>query len=266
MSYRTLLLAGAALATSSLTSFTPAGAAVIDRPHFKVLGVVVVWAANDADGSTPIASEFIIGDGSNTDLIAQDGRTVLTGSLVPTLDAAGIASAPAGRMLLTGIEVGDGDGDLDSADTFSAFDVTGQSLAGDALTYDSSFYVVSNTSFGINAEILSSTTNGDFTLADIGYSFSSTQSGTDGAVTFGSNANDVGSTGTFTAPPTLAGFGSGPNQVFEASQRTAAAAGTLVSQSVRFDAQYSLGPSTGYDLSVGAGEIEAELAYTFYVP
>jgi len=77
MSFRKLLLAGAALAVGSVAVAAPASASIIDRPHFKVLGVVIVWAANDADGSTPIATDFVIGDASDTDLIAAEPLTLL---------------------------------------------------------------------------------------------------------------------------------------------------------------------------------------------
>ncbi len=266
MSFRKLLLAGAALAVGSVAVAAPASASIIDRPHFKVLGVVIVWAANDADGSTPIATDFVIGDASDTDLIAADGRTVVTGSLTATADAAAVASAGFSALDLDGTEIGDGDGDLDLDDTFAAFDVTTATITGAALTYNSSFYVASNTAFGINAEVQSSTVTGDFALADIGYTLASTQTGTDGALTFGGNANDVGATGTFTAPADLGAFVPGANQVFESTQRTAASVGNIVSQSVRFDAEYTLGAGAGYDLSQGAGSVEAQLAYTVYVP
>ncbi|MEL6859593.1 MAG: hypothetical protein AAFO74_14490, partial [Pseudomonadota bacterium] len=94
MSYRKLLMAGAALAASTLSVSAPANASIIDRPHFKVLGVVIVWAADDATGTTPIATDFIIDDtagSGDTDLIGgtdRDGRTVVTGSLTATEDAA----------------------------------------------------------------------------------------------------------------------------------------------------------------------------------
>lgn len=269
MSFRKLLLAGAALATSTAMTAMPAQASIIDRPHFKVLGVVIVWAANDADGSTPIATDFVIGDASDTDLIAADGRTVVTGSLTPTEDAAGVAAA--GYSALSGSSVtidSNADGELSSADSFAAFDVTSESITGAALVYNSSFYVASNTAFGINAELQPGAVEaGDFTLADVAYDFTSTRTGTDGALTFGANATDVGATGNFTEPANLGAFTAGtPTQIFQSTERTAATAGNIVSQSVRFDAEYTLGSALGYDLSQGAGSIEAEMAYTVYVP
>jgi len=271
MSFRKLLLAGAALAVGTAAVAAPASASIIDRPHIKVLGVVIVWGANDADGSVPIATDFVIGDAADTDLISQDGRTVVTGSLTPTADAAGVAAAGFAAVGLNGTELGDGDGVLSAADqdvnNFAPFSVAGASITGAALTFDSSFYVASNTAFGINAEVQSATVSGDFTLADVGYAFSSTQAGNDG-LAFGGNTNDVGASGDFSgAPADLASFGlNTPQQVFLGSERTAATAGNIASQSVRFDAEYTLGPVTGYDLSQGAGSVEAQLAYTVFVP
>jgi len=60
--------------------------------------------------------------------------------------------------------------------------------------------------------------------------------------------------------------------VFRGDQRTAASRGTIAAQSVRFDATYTLGNwdgtnfTPGYDLSAGAGEIEASVTYTVFVP
>ena len=154
MSYRKLLLAGATLAASTMAAVAPAHASIIDRPHFKVLGVVIVWAADESDGSTPVATDFVIDDttgSGDTDLIgntATDGRTVLTGTLTATADSA--STAGLGSVL----DIDDGGPiatvDLDSPSSFSSFDVTGASITGDALTYESSFYVASNTAFAID--------------------------------------------------------------------------------------------------------------------
>ncbi|MEM1391099.1 MAG: hypothetical protein AAGG45_08460, partial [Pseudomonadota bacterium] len=54
--------------------------------------------------------------------------------------------------------------------------------------------------------------------------------------------------------------------VYEGGRRTAESSGSIVNQSVRFDATYALNNETSYDLSQGAGELEAEVVYTVYVP
>ena len=267
MSYRKLLLAGAALAASTLTVATPANASIIDRPHFKVLGVVIVWAADETNGNTPIATDFVIDDqtgSGDTDLIGgttTDGRTVLTGTLTATADSASTAGLGSVLDIDNGAPIATVD--TDSPSSFSAFDVTGASLTGDALTYESSFYVASNTAFAIDGVATQTNQSGDFEMTDIGYSMDVTVSGTDGGLAFGGNAQDPG--GSFTPFADLSEV-DGTNPVFVGNQRTAASVGTIVGQSVRFDATYTLGAGGVYDLSQGAGEIQADVVYTVYVP
>ena len=75
-----VLGAGLCLSQTSIGS-------TIDRPHFNVDGVAIVWAA-DAGGTAPIVSDFIIDSGgADTDLINGDVHTVITGSLTPTDNA-----------------------------------------------------------------------------------------------------------------------------------------------------------------------------------
>jgi len=265
MSIRKLLLAGATLAVSTFALTAPANASIIDRPHFKVLGVVIVWAADDSNGNTPIATDFVINDNAPTgdsDLILQDGRTVVTGSLTPTADAT--STAGLGSVL----DIDNAGGNIasvntDSPSTFNAFDVQGASLTSDAMTYESSFYVASNTAFGINGVATQTAQSGDFSMANIGYEMDVTTSGTDSGLSFGGNAQDPG--GSFTTFNDLSEM-DGTNPVFVGAQRTAATTGTIVGQSVRFDATYTLGAGGVYDLSQGAGEIKADVVYTVYVP
>ncbi|GAB5453895.1 MAG: hypothetical protein Hens2KO_01240 [Henriciella sp.] len=273
MSFRKLLLAGTTLVASAAIA-TPANASIIDRPHFKVLGVVIVWAADDSNGGTPIATDFVIdsddGGNNDADLIGGstvDGRTVVTGSLTATPDAS--STAGLGSIL----EIEDSGGaslataNTDTAATFNAFDVSDATLTSDDLTYESSFYVASNTPFAIDAEASNLVEEGDFDAADIGYDLDVTVSGTDGtgpsALTFGGNAQSPG-TG-FSAPATL-DLLTTQTQVFNGTARTALNAGSIVSQSVRFDATYTLGSGAAYDLSQGAGEVKADVVYTVYVP
>ena len=264
MSYRKLLLAGATLAASTLAATAPANASIIDRPHFKVLGVVIVWAADDSNGNTPIATDFVINDTSgsgDTDLIVQDGRTVLTGTLTATADSA--STAGLGSVLTLDESGTDFEPiNTDSPSSFAAFDVENVSLTGDALTYESSFYVASNTAFAIDGVATQTAQSGNFTMASIGYDMDVTVSGNDG-IAFGANAQNP--LGGFTSFSNL-GQVDGTNPVFVGGQRTAASVGTIASQSVRFDATYTLGAGGVYDLSQGAGEIQADVVYTVYVP
>ncbi len=274
MSIRKLLLASAALAVSTATVATNANASIIDRPHFKVLGVVVVWAADESNGNTPIATDFVIntntgGTASNdVDLIggtAADGRTVVTGSLTPTKD--GSSTAALGDILTIDDDGNSANGVTQSVDTasltsFGAFDVTGETIGGD-LTHNSSFFVASNTTFNIDGNATALTETGDFSLADITFSMSVDPTGTvaDAGIAHGSAAQDpLGSFPTFANLSAVNGA-----DVYQGGQRTAANPGSITAQSVRFDATYGLGTS-GYDLSMGAGEVEARVVYTVYVP
>lgn len=270
MSFRKLLLAGAALAAST-AAVAPANASVIDRPHFKVLGVVIVWAADEDTGTAPVATDFVIdtatGSG-DTDLIGGtdvDGRTVLTGSLTPTADAT--SSVGIGSVL----SIDETGGNIATVDTntpsaFNAFDPSDATVSADAMTYESSFFVASNTAFAINGVASEVTQDGDFTMANIGYDMDVTVSDSavnNGGLAFGGNAqNPNGDFGNF---ENLAAV-NGSVPVFLGTRKTAATAGSIVDQSVRFDATYTLGTGGAYDLSQGAGEIQADVVYTVYVP
>jgi len=131
------------------------------------------------------------------------------------------------------------------------------------MTYESSFYVASNTAFAIDGVATETSQSGDFEMTDIGYSMDVTVSGTDGGLSFGGNArNPGGSFGTFTDLADV----DGSTPVFVGTDRTADSSGTIVGQSVRFDATYTLGAGGAYDLSQGAGENKADVVYTVYVP
>ena len=273
MSFRKLLLAGTTLVASAAIA-TPANASIIDRPHFKVLGVVIVWAADESNGGTPIATDFVIdsddGGNNDADLIGGsniDGRTVVTGSLTATPDS----SSTAGLGSILNIEDSSNatlaTANTDTAATFSAFDVSDATLTSNDLTYESSFYVASNTPFAIDAEASNLVEEGDFDATDIAYALDVTVSGTDGtgpsAISFGGNAQSPGNG--FSAPANL-DLLTTQTQVFNGTARTAANPGSIVSQSVRFDATYTLGSGAAYDLSQGAGEVKADVVYTVYVP
>jgi len=56
--------------------------------------------------------------------------------------------------------------------------------------------------------------------------------------------------------------------IFTGNQRTALAPGSIIDQSVRFDAEYAIAAANlqGYDLSLGTFDFEVEVVYTVYVP
>jgi len=263
MNFRKLMLAGGALA--ALVG-APAQASIIDNPQFRVLGLVIVWGADDA-GAAPIVSDFVINDvagAGDSDLIAGDVNTVVTGFLTPTPDTFAGATTivdGAGDVLQSSTGV------LDATDSFSAFTLdAGTSLAVAGTVQESSFYVASNTAFNIDADVSNVVEEG-FTLEDVGYSLAVTESGDDG-LAFGGAAQFPAGTATagVAAAPTLAAVRDLTLPLFVGTQRTAEAPGSIAEQSVRFDATYTLGGAAGYDLSQGAGEVSARVTYTVFVP
>lgn len=276
MKLKKALLAGAALAFAGAM---PSQASIVDNPHFKVLGLVIVWGA-DSSGGAPIASDFVIDTGSGTtaatsgdsDLISTDVHTVLTGSLTP------VAGSEAGAFSVTTLDaVLDGGGNpvldglgnptfssgvIDASSAFSAFSLNDDTdIAADGIS--SSFYVASNTAFAIDATASVVGTPVNFALADVGFDMTVTDDDSDDATSFGSRAQDPG--GSFSSHDDLGDLAAGVN-VFTGAQRTAASRGSIMQQSVRFDVEYMLGGSDGYDLSMGDGEIEADVTYTVFVP
>ena len=292
MSIKKLALAGGVAA--SLMAGT-AYASVIDRPFFQVLGVVVVWGAdgNAAGANAPVVSDFVLlttgSDNAGADLIggtAQDTYTVLTGSLSPILSgeaASGTVVDPiTGRTSGTaGVTEGTGAGSLagvlDATDSLSAFGIDNATDVDGLLNqHTSSFYVASNAAFDIYAKAENLVATGDFNTT-AGYEDISLQMSvlagtatTDGSITFGANSQNPGTFVNGVETATGEGLDSmtGANglKVFDGTQRTAASVGTLAEQSVRFDNVYTFGDGTGYDLSMGAGSVTADVTYTVFVP
>jgi hypothetical protein len=253
-------------------------ASVIDHPFFRVLGVVIVWGTDTAAGTLPIASDFVLMNGTSgsagDDLIAADVRAVITGQLngAPVTNANGALFSINNAVGAGGVLTDNGTASfLDAADSLTAFQLDGTTdidFSNNQVKH--SFYVASNTAFDIKAVASSLVTTGNFTtlgLEDIGFSLAVSTSGADGGITWGAQAQDpsTGGTGVIAAVVDLDDI-SASTQVFDGGQRTAASTGTIVSQSVRFDATYKLGATTGYDLSMGIGLIEADVTYTIFVP
>ncbi|MEM7460598.1 MAG: hypothetical protein AAF331_14130 [Pseudomonadota bacterium] len=263
--------------------FSAVSADTIDRPHFDVEGLVIVWAA-DAAGTAPVVSDFILDSGNGTsaagsgdvDLIASDAYAVVTGTLISTQD--GVASATGGMpFLLTDTGSGtidtdtNGDGVVSGADGFTAFGVQDISDARvDAVRQSSSFYVASNVPFAIDAQAFTPSTFTEFILLLITrMQLSVTPSGDDG-LAFGSSAQlpHSGGAAAGIAPSLRLWDLRTAQNVFTGNQRTAAAPGSLADQSVRFDAEYAIAAANlaGYDLSLGTFDFQVEVVYTVYVP
>ncbi|MEL6474145.1 MAG: hypothetical protein AAFQ21_08665 [Pseudomonadota bacterium] len=267
MNLKKLLMASAAVATA-FAAGAPAQAKIVDNPHFKVLGIVIVWGGDS--GGNAVVGDFIIDDdtsgaAADTDLIAGDVNAVVTGALTPLADSEGSAFSKDGTpsVFLDG-----DDGILDATDTLTALTVD-DTIIGTQPEYTSHFFVASNTAFNIDAETTATTEDG-FTLADIGYELDVTVSGTQDTQAFGGAAQTPADANSFdSAPADLEGMevgGAGAQTVFAGAARTASSAGTIAAQSVRFDATYTLGTDTVYGLHSGAGEVEATVEYTVYVP
>jgi hypothetical protein len=281
MTMKKLLLAGGAAAMLTATS---AYASIIDRPFFKVLGVVVVWGGDDYNentGAAPVVTDFVLLTPANSgsagdDLIGADGYAVVTGSLQPISNVGDNTLAGATAVdPVTGLGAGNytdtnASGLLDVGDVMTSFgiDATTDVGAGMVDTHTSSFYVASNAAFDIFATSSNFVATGDFagtmTEANISYDMGLTVAGDDG-LAYGGNAQNPGTT-----VPTGSDLSDylGTAQVFQGAVRTAAARGNLASQSVRFDNTYALddGTGLGYDLSMGSGTVQADMVFTVYVP
>lgn len=293
MSLKKLALVGGM--TASLMAGT-AYASVIDRPFFQVLGVVVVYGAdgNAVTSDAPVVSDFVLlTTGSNNagaDLIggtARDTFTVLTGSLSPIVageaGSATFTDPITGAVTATGFaDDGTTAGVLDAGDSLSAFEIDGSTdVDGLVNQHRSSFYVASNAAFDIYATADNISGTGDFDPSvpanNIGYEDISLSMEV-------KLSPDAGDTDTFwgsnnQSPGAVeAAFAAGEGldalradlvngvKVFDGTARTAASPGSLTDQSVRFDNTYSFGDGTGYDLSMGAGSLTADVTYTIFVP
>ncbi|MEO1569246.1 MAG: hypothetical protein AAFR94_08490 [Pseudomonadota bacterium] len=252
----------------------PAAASVVDNPHFKALGMIVVWGG-DATG-VPIVSDFILDTGSGAadiDLIAQNGQAVVTGSFIP-LDSplSGEQGAPVRIRSIAGggrIDADtNGDRVMDDTDAFGSFGLRNSTdNRTRRMELDTSFYVASNLPFSIDA---TATPQGSTTIADlqrVRATLSVTLSGDDG-VPFGVAAqfpHTSGATGGRRMNRRRLSSMTGGFNVFNGNQATAASVGTLAEQSVRFDLNYRYNFGN-VDLSQGVIDVEAEVVYTLYMP
>ena len=270
MTLKNILKASAAFSALTLFTSGPGLASTVDLPSFEVEPLVIVWAANESDGSGPVATDFIVGDGNGgyEDLIGSaqiDGRTLHFQSLQPTADSFGgpglgnIVDLRDSSSLLRQI-------DTDNPNTFDAFDVDDVTVdANQLMQFRSAFFVASNTAFRISANKQNEFSSGDYTTADLGFALQINQAGTHGGLQYGSHAQNPvlngGSIPAISSVDALIG-----QDVFIGGQKTAISAGTIAEQSVRFFLRYNLANDVHQDLSNGAGEVGAEIIYTVYVP
>ena len=245
----------------------------IDRPHFNVDGIAIVWAA-DSGGTAPIVSDFIIDSGgADTDLINGDVHTVITGSLTPTdtafPDGAGatlrIQNSPGGGNQNTR----QGDRFTSASDVLNPFRLRGntdvRTIRSDILT---SFYVATNKAF--NIDVIAAPVSDPADLNLIRVRMRMTQSGSDDGLSFGTAAqiphtgNASNSGVQWNGYRRLSTLTAG-RDIFRGNRRTAVSPGTIADQSVRFDLDYRW--NTGnIDLSDGTFDVEADVIYTVYIP
>lgn len=268
-----VLRMGAICAGTAMWALPPAMTDMVDRPHFRIDGIAIVWAA-DSSGNTPIVSDFIVENGGvSTDLIGTDVHTVVTGSLV-ALD--GSFPDGAGATLRIQNVPGSGNQTTRQGDRFtSASDVLNPFQIGintDVRTIRSdilsSFYVATNKAFNIDVIASSAADPADLNL--IRLRMRMTESGTDDGLSFGSAAqlphsgDNAASGMQWGGYRRLSQLTSGAD-IFQGNRRTAESPGSIVDQSVRFDLDYRW--NTGnIDLSDGTFDVEAEVIYTVYIP
>ena len=252
-----------------------ANAGTVDAPHFDVPPLVIVWAADDDTGASPLVVDLIADVGGvETDLITTDGRTLVSGSLLPTNES--FVGAATGENWIVKDALGATLRSLDTSNpaTFNAFDVTGATAEIQGATSRVGyFFVASNTAFNIRSDTLSALSDGDFSTNDITFSMHLDVTGTHGGLAFGADAQDPAVSHSAASFPLNAYYGGAGTlqaangaDVFVGTQATALSDGTISEQSVRFRPQYILDDDLFLDLSNGTGEVQAEVAYTVYVP
>ncbi len=269
--------AGLGLSCAALAPFAHAGA--IDNPHFRIMGAAIVWGA-DTDDAAPIVSDFVINTSAaiagDADLIAGNVKPVIIGTLIPTDDAWSTQSAMT-PLTITNTPLGtnfstDRNGDRETTDTdaFGAFRIQANSdVLKTGAWYASSFYVASNNPFHISAIATRSptTTVAQFNLMTL--RLTTTTSGTAGALSFGSAAQNPHSANATTSGSRALGRRLNTMltrfDVFRGNRRTARVPGTITQQSVRFNLDYRIAGGN-YDLSRGLIDSSAEVVYTVYIP
>lgn len=264
---------GAAFLGAGLCIAGPSTSDTIDRPHFSVDGVAIVWAA-DQSGSTPIVSDFIVEKNSiSTDLVNSDAYAVVTG----TLDALSetFEDGTGATLRVQNIQDGpnqttrQGDRYTSADDTLNAFRLNSntdvRTIRSDIL---SSFYVATNKAF--NIDVIASAVGDPADLNLIRLRMRMTQSGNDGGLSFGSAAQIPHSGDSAASGVQWNGYRrlstlTGGRDIFRGDRKTASGTGSIADQSVRFDLDYRW--NTGnIDLSDGTFDVEADVIYTVYIP
>lgn len=251
-----------------------------DRVGFKIPGLVIVWAADEVGGDSPVVSNFILdtgagntgADSGDVDLIGNNAFTVVTGTLTATDDGLGGNNGTPLRMqrIPGGGFLTDTNGDrvMNGEDSFSAFRIRENSdLNTRRAEISSSFYVASNTAFSIDAQAIPEGATTADQMRRMRLWLTVTTSGNDG-LAFGSAAQhpstETGRLGSRANGRRLSALQTA-RRVFRGDRATALSPGTITEQSVRFDLRYRYNDGP-YDLSEGAYDAEATVLYTVYMP
>ena len=280
-----IILAGCSLMPVTATS------AVIDRPFFRALPLVVVIAATEDEangGVAPVAVDFnlLTPDTSGAaahDLIGVDGFVYNSNAgFDPGHNFNGGATRLDIDDELSGGSFGNpGGGDIDflePTDTLSAFglDETTDINTRDARNV-SRFLVVSNTAFDIYAQASNLSRTGDLAALNyenIGFRVLLNRSGGSGAGRWGDAAQNpaIGGSGFDSNLDDLGDLSAGPTKIFDGGRRTARVQGSLLEQAVSFNIRYALSltpdasDDNAYDFSMGTGTLGADVTYLVYTP
>ncbi len=271
--------------------FTPASADIYDDVLIQVGGQVYVWGADDSYANAPQVRDVFLVDPASPGTQATDldpgaeGTPLITGTLNPITDPSTVTADMGLMMSVVSSPSGagpfftdtDSDGYLSIMDSFTPFlidDSTDVTL--DPGGIEHSFYVASNCVFDIYAWSSLISTGGTFgstlTLADISYAIAvdgGSGSITDGVTTisWGANSQDPSGGGGAVNPggfTNLDNFSTTFAKVMDGGQLTAASLGTIATQSAQITNTYGLIGT--YDLSMGTGQIWAQVIYTIYNP
>lgn len=202
--------------------------------------------------------------------------TNLTGTLTdsttdrPTALDSNILGISQNGTTVTQTLTDDGDGYLDAADSFTAFEVntiTRLLFDPNGRQYSHSFFITSrNTRFSLRATSSITNATGDFAstlnLDDISLNTRFTQTGSDDGFNFGSatnvnnisNAIGINDLGDVTAPATTV-------MNFNRNAGIRAGNSTISNQVIRLDFLYTL-PT--YNFSMGTGSMEAQVVFDFH--
>ena len=161
----------------------------------------------------------------------------------------------------------DGDGFLDAGDSFGPFNLSaGADLVSDSTSAQRSFYLSSRTDFFLSAQVslrgASDALNTPGQLENIEFIYDVTRRGNDAGMAFGADAR----TGNFIRRignvSTLRDVYGAPTNILEFTNSIRRrASNSLPAQSIRFDYVYGF---EGYDLSIGAGDLNYTIEFDIY--